>query len=1285
MAKTTTPAPTVPCFFPLTGSAKILALFRLLAAVACVILPGLSHGQTATDECGFTTGAEYTVGATCAPSAFNKPATFVNDMTPTGCGAGAYGDAFGWFTGTGNPVIVKYTPPAAADAVMHVFSGTCAAPVLLGCSDNCCNGAVESVTLATTLGTQYFVRVQRYGASTVMNGTLCVYAAPPPPANDEPCGAVALTVNTNLLCTTQTTGSLANATPTSGVITAPCNGTPNDDVWYKFTATATVHTVSLNNVAGNYTDMYMALYSGACGALTNIGCSDPNSTTLSGLTVGNTYWVRVYSYSNSTAPTTTFKICVGTPPPPPANDDPCAPVVLTVNASCVNTNSTTLYATGTTGPPAPTCANYQGGDVWFRVTVPAGGAFNLTTTAGTLTDGGMAAYTNTGGCLGTFTQIACNDDANGAMPALSLSGLAAGVIYVRVWEYGNDAPGTFSICATLPPAAPANDNPCTAAALTVNPTFACAAQTAGTLTSATATTGVATAPCNGTPNDDVWFTFTATGPSHRISLNNISGSPTDLYMSVYSGTCGALTNIACSDPETMTLNGLTAGVTYWVRVYSYSNSTSPTTTFNVCVGTPPPPPPPPANDNPCTAAALTVNPTFACAAQTAGTLVGATATTGVATAPCYGTPNDDVWFTFTATGPVHRISLNNILNTPTDLYISVYSGTCGALTNIACSDPETLTLTNLTAGTTYWVRVYSYTNSAAPTTTFNVCVGTPPPPPTCGQVFYDNGGASGNYVNYSDDVVTICPTIPGNLVTLTFSSFNVDTYDDLTIYNGNSMAAPVLGVYTGTTLPPVITATNTSGCLTAEFYSDGSVNKPGWAAQVSCAAPPAGDCVYVLQMYDSNGNGWGTSNVRVRKNGGAWTSYTVTGSGNTVLIGVNIGDLIEFDYVNTGGGQPQNSYTVSRLGDFPYFTSAIPPVAGTTFSQTVSCSPAPAQPQDCAGAITICGSTQITSSSTNAGQTNDLNASNKGCLSSEHQGTWYYFSPQTNGTIGFSITPANGSDDYDFAVWGPYTAAQCPTGPPLRCSWNAPPAYIVGLGNGATDQSEDAGGDGWVQPINGVADKVYVLYFDNFSTTGQAFQLDWQLGPGTSLDCTVLPVELLELSATARNPVIDVDWATATEHNSDHFSVERSVDNLHIEHIGQVAAAGDASQRNDYRFTDTRPASGVNYYRLLQVDRNGSSALSHVVAARLDGAAHQPMLYPNPVDDLLNVQWGDAVVGMHMVVRDAMGRVVLSAPPLAAGNGTWQLGVDQLSAGCYAVTISMPNGTGIEAGMFIKR
>src|SRR4249919_943691 len=77
----------------------------------------------------------------------------------------------------------------------------------------------------------------------------------------------------------------------------------------------------------------------------------------------------------------------------PANDDPCNATPIVVGASCTFTNYNNNNATATAGVPAPGCANYSGGDVWFSVTVPASGNVTIDSKQGTLTDGGMAFYT----------------------------------------------------------------------------------------------------------------------------------------------------------------------------------------------------------------------------------------------------------------------------------------------------------------------------------------------------------------------------------------------------------------------------------------------------------------------------------------------------------------------------------------------------------------------------------------------------------------------------------------------------------------------------------------------------------------------------------------------------------------------------------------------------------------------------------------------------------------------------------------------------------------------------
>src|SRR5690606_28170821 len=89
-----------------------------------------------------------------------------------------------------------------------------------------------------------------------------------PPANDECAGAYSLMVNADLLCGSVTAGTLENATGSAENTTA-CAGTENDDVWFSFVATSSVHQVSILNVSP-FTDMYHSVWEGSCGSLTQI-------------------------------------------------------------------------------------------------------------------------------------------------------------------------------------------------------------------------------------------------------------------------------------------------------------------------------------------------------------------------------------------------------------------------------------------------------------------------------------------------------------------------------------------------------------------------------------------------------------------------------------------------------------------------------------------------------------------------------------------------------------------------------------------------------------------------------------------------------------------------------------------------------------------------------------------------------------------------------------------------------------------------------------------------------
>ncbi len=140
-------------------------------------------------------------------------------------------------------------------------------------------------------------------------------------------------------------------------------------------------------------------------------------------------------------------------------------------------------------------------------------------------------------------------------------------------------------------------------------------------------------------------------------------------------------------------------------------------------------------------------------------------------------------------------------------------------------------------------------------------------------------------------------------------------------------------------------------------------------------AMPAGQCVYALQLYDSFGDGWGTSSVGISINGGAFTNYTVTGSYNVILLGLNAGNVLVVNYNATGAGQAENSYVLNFLANgLTVFNSGTPPTPGIAFTQTVTCTPPPSPPQDCSGGITVCSGQAFGNNSNNTGNVVDLNA-----------------------------------------------------------------------------------------------------------------------------------------------------------------------------------------------------------------------------------------------------------------------------------------------------------------------
>lgn len=363
------------------------------------------------------------------------------------------------------------------------------------------------------------------------------------------------------------------------------------------------------------------------------------------------------------------------------------------------------------------------------------------------------------------------------------------------------------------------------------------------------------------------------------------------------------------------------------------------------------------------------------------------------------------------------------------------------------------------------------------------------------------------------------------------------------------------------------------------------------------------------------------------------------------------------------------------------------------WAASISCAdcdePPPAPPEDCNGGITICSDATFDGNSSGPG-VQELNASNSGCLADENESTWFFFSPQSTGTIEFMINP-NPMVDYDFAIWGPYDDPTCPPpGPPIRCSWSAS-LVATGLQAGAGDNSEGAWGDGIVNPITvGPAQvgQVYILLIDNWTASTTPYTFNWNLGGGMTLDCTPLPVEMLEFTGARVGSKNILQWKTATELNADYFDLERSSTGSDFESIGQVPAQGISSNEHSYTFEDPEAERTTLYYRLKQVDFNGDFEYFGPIAIddkEALSSAEAP--FPNPMDDgTINV-YLQILKKENITSRifDVAGRMLIeTTSEFNRGRKLLQLDLGELAPGSYQLQINDGSGSVIHSSRVVR-
>jgi hypothetical protein len=341
-----------------------------------------------------------------------------------------------WFRFTNGPCpgpVTMSTCGSAFDTKLAVYATCPTGPgQALACNDDLsgCANLGSQVTFDATPGATYLVRIGGFNGATG-GGSLSIATQSCGPAN-ETCGTatwLADGVNVD-----------GNTTGTTDDGDATCGGAANSpDLWYRYrpSAAGNVTFTTCDSVASY--DTVVSVFTGTCGALTQVGCNDDSCGLRSNVTLaataGTTYYVRVAGYNGATG---AFKIKAtgGGGIAPPFNDD-CA------NRSGIPLGNTpfTTVGSSTDGPTHAGCnffgSNQITNDIWFNYPSACDGRLVISTCAGTTYDSKIAVYDGYG-CLNYESRLlACSDDDCGSGQSTVTINAVAGAFYtIRVGGFG---------------------------------------------------------------------------------------------------------------------------------------------------------------------------------------------------------------------------------------------------------------------------------------------------------------------------------------------------------------------------------------------------------------------------------------------------------------------------------------------------------------------------------------------------------------------------------------------------------------------------------------------------------------------------------------------------------------------------------------------------------------------------------------------------------------------------------------------------------------------------------
>jgi Secretion system C-terminal sorting domain/Reeler domain len=209
----------------------------------------------------------------------------------------------------------------------------------------------------------------------------------------------------------------------------------------------------------------------------------------------------------------------------------------------------------------------------------------------------------------------------------------------------------------------------------------------------------------------------------------------------------------------------------------------------------------------------------------------------------------------------------------------------------------------------------------------------------------------------------------------------------------------------------------------------------------------------------------------------------------------------------------------------------------------------------------------------------------------------------TTGTpkYGFQLMSAKASDNTNLNNWG----AALPT--EVKNTLTAGGRNYIEHNSRLTNGIIDIP---WTAPITATGDINFYAVGNAVDGTG-SIGGDNALTTNLSVTAAPVPITLLSFTGKAENDAVQLQWQTAQEINNDYFIVEHSIDGINFSKTVKLLSKGNTSIGNIYSYSDKQAVQGINFYRLKQVDVDGSYTYSNIVLVKNN--AKKIAILVNPV------------------------------------------------------------------------